>query len=337
MLVIGNLTQDDFCERLTEELTVLNDEPVDFFPIEENKFPDGEFKLRLTGGYLPDSNEFVEPDELIKRMRSGEKITFVSRGTASENWDPQGLFVRTLFSLGALKTYGAHQDNICAVLPYYFFSRQHEVYREGEAHSAKTVRKAIKDELAGMLITVSAHNFRNEGEMDNRVWNMDATDSVMAYAQTLPLGNERYIVTPDSGQYSGKLRFPLAEALEAGTIAFGKERNRATGEIDVDVRNLEGLEHPEDVDIFMYDDELSTGGTLREDIDRCIRHGIDPKRIHTLAVHNKNAFNKKYGKNGAELVTETGAGFSASDTIYSGFAKFSVVPQLAEYIKRRFW
>ncbi|MFH1420932.1 MAG: hypothetical protein ABIG30_03100, partial [Candidatus Aenigmatarchaeota archaeon] len=315
--------------------------PVDFFPIEEIRFPDGEYKLRLTDGFVGTDDKqkpmYKNPDNLVQRLRDGEKVLLVLRGKAGSEWDPEGVFVRTLFALEALHTYGSKQDDICVMYSYYPFSRQHETYRLGEVNSAKRVRKAIKDELSRMMITISAHNYRQEGEMDNRAWNMDATESVIEYLRDIPMGAERYVVTPDSGQYSGKLRFPLANALSAGTIAFGKERDVLRGDIDVDVRNLDGLKHPEDVDVILYDDELATGGTLRSDIDMCIAHGVRPERIHAVTIHNKDAFNAKHNKRAVELVTETGARFSASDTIESQHAAYSVVPQAARFVRKMFW
>jgi len=338
MIVVGSHANNVFCGKLAKELQKLNyrDESIDFFPYEMKVFHDSERKIRLTDGF-DDNTGFKDPDQLIYRIRRGEMVVSVFRGKSGENWNPDGLFVEALLTLGALRSYGADQRRLCAVFPYYIYSRQHDITVEGECHSAKIVRKAIKDGLAGIMITVSAHNYRHEGEMDNRVWNMDATESVIGFAPNLRLLPERYIVTPDSGQYSGKLRFPLANSLNAGTIAFGKERDVQSGEIDVEVRNLEGLKNPGEVSLLLYDDERSTGETMFDDIELCLEHGIKKENIHAIAIHDKNVVGEKYNKYADALIAETGVNFYSSDSIESPRTAFSVTPQLASYIKKRFW
>lgn len=344
MIIIGDETKDRFCEGLAEEISRINDsEKATFFPLEHVHHSDGESKPRLTDGKWEDTGclylkeEFRDPSELKYRVRHGEKIVSVSRGRSGEGWDPNEIFVDAVLVAGAIRE-TCPDANICTVLPYHPYSRQHDQFRPGEPISAKYVTQILKwdKNFGNMVITVSAHQKRQEGQIDNRVWNMDATESAIEYAKTLELLDERYLVTLDSGQYSGRLRFPFAEALHAGTIALGKERSRVREIVAVDVRKLEDLEDPENTTLLLYDDEISTGGTGYKDIQMCIEHGIKPENIKFIAIHNKNCYNREFGKRAVELIEGTGAYVAASDTIESPISRFTVVPQLANYIMKRF-
>ncbi len=344
MLVVGRESGDRFCERLAEDLKKLNNgEPADFFPVEHKHFPDGETLIKLTDGVKSDipnperESLYKDPAELTERARKGEPVVVVSRGVAGEEWDPLDIFVDAVFMAGALRE-RCSDAQICTVLPYYIFSRQHDEFRPGQPISAKYITQILKDreKFGNMVITVSAHQKRDEGQVDNRVWNMDATESAIAYAKTLPFLEEKYLVTPDSGQYSGKLRFPFAEEIRAGTIALGKERDRVTELVSVDARTLGRLSDPGNTTLLFYDDELSTGGTLYEHLQMCFEYGIKPENIYVIVVHNKNAMNNDHKRRGVELIQSTDIHVAASDTIESPISCYSVVPQLARYIKKRF-
>lgn len=338
MIIVGDETKDKFCERLAKEISKLNgSEEADFFPLEHTHYSDKESKPRLTDGRIAPQEMFKDPQDLIHRIRHGEKVVSVSRGKSGEDWDPNGVFVDAIFVAGAIRD-ECPDANICAVLPYHPYSRQHDQSLPGEPISAKYVTQILKwdKNFANMVITVSAHQKRSEGQIDNRVWNMDGTESAIEHARELELLKERYLVTPDSGQYSGKLRFPFAEALDAGTIALGKERSRVKEIVTVDERKLDDLKDPENTTLLLYDDEMSTGDTGYNQINMCIGYGIKPENIKFIAIHNKDCLNKEFDKRAVELIEGIGAYFAASDTIESPASKFTVVPQLAKYIMKRF-
>lgn len=338
MIILGRESEDNFCTRLANELGKFNDdESIDFFPLEHIHHPDNESKPRITDG--PDElGKYKDPDGIVQRARAREKVVLVSRGKSGEDWNPADIFIDAIFTAGALRD-NVPDAKICVVLPYYVYSRQHDQFRAGEPISAKYVGQILKDRerFGDMVISVSAHQKRTEGEIDNRIWNMDATPSVIDFVQRLELLDKRYIVTPDSGQYSGKLRFPLAESLNAGTIAFGKERDRTKGEVNVDTRHLGALENKDEISLLLYDDELNTGDTVYKDIIRCVDDGIQPENIHVVVVHAKDSIHSDYNKRAIDLIQETGANIYASDTIESPISEYSIVPQLAKCIKKRFW
>ncbi|MBL7206610.1 MAG: ribose-phosphate pyrophosphokinase-like domain-containing protein [Candidatus Aenigmarchaeota archaeon] len=363
MIIIGRkLNEDDvFCEELTEKLTRLNSEDADFFPVEHRHHPDSETLPRLTDGFRPadgieniktiseaerqklgpDEKSLYEPPKsLIRRIRSGEKAIVVSRSVSGEHWDPTDIFMDTLFLTGEIRD-RCRKADMCVVWPYYPYSRQHDRYRTGEPHSAKYVRKVITDNtrFADMLITVSAHNYRTTGEMDGNCWNMDATPSVTRYLECVDFLPDRYLVTCDSGQSQGELRFPIAEAINAGTIALRKERDRLSGEVSARTKVMEDIPEGQrgNVSLIYYDDEIATGGTLVEHIKRVLDLGFNPENIHVVAVAAKNNYNTKLGNYGCSCIEDLGVRIAASDSIESTYAKFSIIPELAGYVHDTFW
>lgn len=363
MLVIGKESEDYFCENLAKVLTDLNgDESADFYPIEHRHHPDGETLPRLTDGkknndeierlkklesespgefkkLSPDErSHYIGPSNLKKRVRGGEKALIVMRGYTGPGWQPNDIFLDSLFLAGELRD-RCRKGEICVVWPYYPYSRQHGRYREGEPHSAKYVRKVITENgrFADMLITVSAHNHRTTGEMDGNCWNLDATPAVIKYLEKTQFMPDRYLVTCDSGQALGELRFPIAKAINASTVALRKERDRLSGDIKAQTKVMEDIENPEQASLLYYDDELDTGGTLYKNMKQVIEMGFIADNMHAVVVAAKNSYNTKLGKCGCECLKGLGVKLSASDTILSPYTQFSVVPELAEYIHETFW
>lgn len=297
MIVLG---KDGFSEMLAEELRA------EFVRIESKLFPDGESYLRIT-----------EP-ERVRR----EKVVLVVRGESSK-LDQNRILIECFLLLGKLKELGAKK--ICLLLPYIPYARQDKEFLKGEIVSIKTIRNLLK-EKCDLLVNVNSHDFRKEGWIDKKTYNMDAMASVGRFLQSKGL-KDPIVISPDTGmdENAGK----LAKLIGGNSISFRKERDRRTGEIRTSgkIPNLRGQE------AIIYDDIISTGSTVLNVLKLVKKTGAS--KIICVAIHVISVINKKYGKDSISLIKDE-CELCSTDTIESEVSKISVIPELAKTLLKIF-
>jgi ribose-phosphate pyrophosphokinase len=298
MIVLG---KDEFSEKLAEELRSK------FVKLDYKLFPDKESYLRIT-----------EPN-----IMKGEDVVFVCRGK-TPGFSSDKLLTESLIMTEKLKELGVKR--ICLVLPYMPYARQDKEFLKGEAVSLRSLRNLLK-ERTDMIINVAAHDHREEGWIEDKIYNIDPTDSVYEFFKDKKF-KDLVVIAPD--MTADKNVEKLAELLDARFVAVNKERDKVTGETrteDVDF-DFGGKE------VMIYDDIISTGGTILGAIHSVKMH--TPRKIVVVAIHTIISLNEKFKGTSLDLIKETGAELYSSDTIDSPVSKISIVPQLAKTIGEKF-
>ncbi len=298
MIVLG---RDDFSRAVARE------GGWEFVRLETKTFPDGESYFRIT-----------EPE----RLRN-EKVVLAVRGR-TPGLQQDKLVTESVIVLDRVREAGA--GKICLFVPYLPYARQDREFLPGEAVSAKSVRNLLS-ERCDLLLSVSSHDFRKEGWIGEKMYNIDGTDSAIDFLREREL-KDPIVIAPDMTAKDNVER--LAKAIGGNTFAIKKERDRKTGEIKTfaKIPNLSGQE------LVIFDDVSSSGGTLY----KAIQMGKKAKasKIFSVVIHALSVHNEKFGKNSIDLIRGECDEYSSSDTIESPVTKFSVVKQTARFLKESF-
>jgi ribose-phosphate pyrophosphokinase len=297
MIVLG---RDGFSERLAKETGS------EFVRIESKIFPDGESYFRVS-----------EPEKV-----SGEKAILVVRGESSK-LDQNRILTESILLLDKLKEIKAKK--ICLVLPYIPYARQDKEFLKGETVSIKTIRNLLK-EKCDLLVNVTSHDFRKEGWIDRKTYNLDATGSIAEFLKKKKL-KDPIVIAPDIGVSESVEK--LAKQIGGNSIGFEKERDRKTGKIRISgkIPNLRGQE------LVIYDDMVSTGGTIYNILK--LAKKTEAGKIICVSVHVISVLNEKFRKNSIDLIRDE-CEFLATDTIDSEVSRVSVIPQLARTLLKIF-
>ncbi len=238
--------------------------------------------------------------------------------------DQDKMVLESMLVLDKLKELGAKK--ICLFLPYMPYARQDKEFVKGEVVSVKSLRRNLK-EKCDLLVNVTSHDFRKEGWLDKKTYNIDATDSVIDFLKTKNF-KDPIVIAPDMMSKVDVEK--IAKAIKGNTFAIRKERDRKTGEIKTfaKIPNLSGQE------LIIFDDVASSGGTLY----KAIQMGKKAKasKIICIVIHVLSVHNKKIDRNSIEMIKEECDEYYSSDTISSSITKFSVIKQSAEFLKKNF-
>ncbi len=296
MIVAGS---DEFAKGIAKQLGV------GYLPFETRVFPNFEINPRLL---------------LNGKSVAGEKVLLVVRTGSQQEHKPNRLFLETLLLTRKLFSLGAE---VIVVWPWFAYSLQDKVFRDGEPLSAKYVLDALVDAGAKAFFTVSAHMDREEGRMSyySRIpcYTMSGFKAIAQYLK----GKVKNPIVLGPDFTSGYSATEVQAVLGGESLAIHKVRDRDTGETKVEEQSLSGVSGR---DVVIVDDIANTGGTLAKAIKLCKESGA--KKVMSCVVHPVLA------KNCLERVSAEGE-FIATDTIRSPISKVTVVPVLAEFIRTR--
>lgn len=296
MIVVG---KDEFSEALAGELGLGH------IPFETRVFANFEVNPRIMLG---------------GKDLSGEKVLLVVRTKSQQEHGPNEMFIETLLLVRSLKELGAEP---IVVWPWFIYSLQDKVFREGEPLSAKYLLDSLRDAGAIGFFTVSAHMDRTEGKMDYYkaipCYTMSGFKVIAEYLR----GEVKnpVVIGPDfTSDYSAK---EVQAILGGDSASIHKSRDRDTGETKIEKHDLANLDGR---DVVIVDDMANTGGTLAKAIKLCKENGAT--NVISCVVHPVLA------KNCLERVSAEGE-FLGTNTVDSPISKIDVVPAFAEFIRTR--
>lgn len=298
MIVVGS---DSFAEKIAEKMACK------FVKLETKIFPDGECYLRIS-----------EKDKI-----KGQNVIAVLRDkTPGHNQDR--LLTKTLLVIHKLKELGAKKVGL--FLPYMPYARQDKEFLPGEIVSVKILRK-ILEEKCDLIVSVTNHDKREEGWIDKKFYNIDATDSAIKFLLSKNFRNP-IIAAPD--MTSKKNVEKIAKSLKGSVLTVKKERDYKTGEIKSygKIPDLKGRT------LIIFDDIVSTGNTMLKAIK--MAKEATPEKIICVVIHALDVWNSQVNSTSIKAIKEICDEFYASDTIENPVESFSVIDQAIEFFKKKF-
>jgi ribose-phosphate pyrophosphokinase len=220
-------------------------------------------------------------------------------------------FVQLLLLLDACK-----ESEITLVLPYMGYARQDKQFKKGEPVSARAVARALAT-IVEQVITVQVHAPAVLVHFGLPASNLSPAPAIAEAISGRGYANP-LILAPDDGAAGFAAAIARAGSWEHDHL----EKTRISGEeVRIEVKSLE-VEHRT---VVLVDDIISTGGTLAAAARMLHTQGAES--VHAICVHGVFT--------GGAYGFLKNAGIQdllASDTIESGYSRFSVARPIAEAI-----
>jgi len=261
-------------------------------PVNLKTFPDGEYCLRFEGDL------------------AGEEVVVVQTTGPPQDTN----IMQLLLMLDTAKDLGAKK--VTAVVPYLAFARQDKRFLQGEVVSAETLVKLIEACGTDRFITVNIHAKNTLKRFSVPTENLSAITLLAEQFKSQGLDGA-FSLSPDKGAI--KLAEEADKVLGGGCGWLRKERDRYTGEIQVEEKSL----NVEGRDVIVFDDIISTGGTIARAVKMLKTQGA--RRVYAACVHPLliGEAKKKITESGAEEIVGT-------DSIPSSVRTVSLAPLIAE-------
>lgn len=224
----------------------------------------------------------------------------------------------------------ASADTITVVLPYYGYARQERKGAPREPITAKLIANLLTTAGADRIVAMDLHADAIQGFFDIPVDHLTAVGVIGDYLaeQGMTGRDDIVVVSPDEGRVktvrkiAGRLRAPLAVGYKTHPEHGVSEITGLAG----DVRNKTCI---------VYDDMISTGGSINEIINALLKNGARPE-ITVACTHPVLA-----GAAPARLSREEVRELIVTDTIAlteerrpARTTVLSVAPLFAEAIQR---
>ncbi|HOJ21257.1 MAG TPA: ribose-phosphate pyrophosphokinase [Armatimonadota bacterium] len=167
--------------------------------------------------------------------------------------------VELLILIDALRS--ASASRITAVLPYYPYVRSDKKDQPRISITAKLMAQLLRAAGAGRVLTMTLHSPQIQGFFDIPVDHLQSTPVLCSYYAQLPVIRECVAVAPDAG--SAKRAGSFAQRLDI-PLAFVDKRR--LGNTD-DVASRAVVGDVRDKHVIIFDDEISTAGSLMGAVD----------------------------------------------------------------------
>ena len=266
--------------------------------VEFKRFPDGESYLRFD-------------DDL-----EGEDVVIVQTTGPPQNENLIQLFLMA----DNAKDLGAR--TITAVIPYFAYARQDKRFRPGEVFSLKTVMRLLEACGVDRIITVNSHNPEILRTFRIPVEDLSAVGLIAEHFK-----NQGF-----DGAFSlslGKKALDMAKqassVLRGGYGCVQTQRDWLTGRVMIERKPLP----VKDRDVVIFDDIISSGGTMVEAVKWVGGQGA--RRVYAACVHPllRGDAEERILKSGAE-------GIVGTDCVPSSVSVVSVAPLIARALARGF-
>lgn len=291
MIVIPGPASKELGEKIAAELGAFS------HPVENKVFPDGEQYVRFTAPL------------------KGETVVIVQTTSPPQDSKLIQLYMMT----STAKELGARR--IICVVPYLAYARQDKRFLDGEVVSLDIVLRLLESSGADDLIVVDAHSAESLQRIRSRVeiWNLSAIPILARHLREQGYGGA-YSLGPDRGALH--LAESAANELSGGFGFFEKQRDRKTGEIEMQVRDL----NVRGRDAVVFDDIISSGGTMALAVSWLKRLGA--RRVAAACTH------ALFIGDAEKRILGAGAGLIvAADTVQTKFSEVSVSKLIADHLR----
>ena len=229
---------------------------------EERAFEDGEHKIR----------------PLVEVGRQDVFVIHSLYGDAEQS--PNDKLCRLLFFIGALKDAGAAL--VTAVTPYLCYARKDRRTQPRDPITTKYVARLFEACGADAIITFDVHNLAAfENAFRCSATNLEAIPLFVEHFAGLLRGEQVAVVSPDIGgaKRAEQFRRALAAELHEEPTAAFVEKRRSGGVVSGEMLVGDVCDRA----VVIFDDLISTGGTLQRAARRCREAGAT--RIFAAATH----------------------------------------------------
>lgn len=290
MIVVPGPASYNLSNKIAENLNA------SIVPVNLKNFPDGEYNLRFDG-----------------ELKDAEIIVVQSTGPPQD-----ANILQLLMMIDAAKDLGAKK--ITAVVPYMAFARQDKRFLPGETVSVATVVKLVEACGADRFITVNIHSKEILKRFTIPTENLSAISMLAEHFKNRGLDGA-FSLSPDKGAIG--LAEEANQVLGGGCGWLSKERDRFTGEIQMEEKSFD----VEDIDVIVFDDIISTGGTIAKALKILKNQGA--RKVYVACVHPLliGEAEKKIIQSGAEEIVGT-------DSVPNSVRKVSLAPIIAEALSR---
>jgi ribose-phosphate pyrophosphokinase len=257
MKLFGLGRTGEFTRRLAEHLGMA------VASHEEREFEDGEFKIR--------------PLESVR----GEHVVVCQSLAADRRMGSADKLVRLLVFCGAVKDAGA--DRLTAVVPYLAYWRKDRRTQPRDPVTTSYVARLVEAVDVDTVVTIDAHNIATfENAFRCRKEHLEAAPKFAEhFAQRLADEGRIVVLSPDAGGeqrarvFAGLLAERGAQRVELAFMEKHRSGGRVSGELFagdvVDAR------------VIIYDDMISTGGTVARAVRAAATRGA--RTVHCAATH----------------------------------------------------
>ena len=230
-----------------------------------------------------------------------------------------------LITIDAAKRAAAKR--ITVVLPYFMYARTDKKDQPRVPITSKLIAKMIETAGADRVITCDLHNSAIQAFFEIGCDRLTGSYLLVDYFKEKKLKN-MVVVATDAG--SSKKAYKYSKLLNCPMVLIDKRR--ANNDDNAVAANIIG--DVKDKTALIFDDEISTGGTLVEAINICKKHGA--KEIYAGATHGIFAGDaiEKLDKSPVKEVVVTNTVPLDEKKKIKKIKTISIAPLFAEAIKR---
>lgn len=206
------------------------------------------------------------PDFQLEVPVRGREVFFIQSFSPTPRVDPY--LVELIWMLDIARS--ANANNIHAIIPYFSYARSDKKDAPRISIGARLVADLLKTAGATHVMTMTLHSPQVHGFFSVPTDPITSRPALRSYFKTHDL-SETIVISPDMGQAKSAARF--AHDLGDLPVAAGnKERIDAR---TVRINGLFGDQIKECKTALIYDDEISTGGTISKISQYLIERGIE--------------------------------------------------------------
>ena len=266
--------------------------------VEFRRFPDGESYLRF--------------DDNLE----GEDVVIVQTTGPPQNENLIQLFLMA----DNAKDLGAR--TVTAVIPYFAYARQDKRFRPGEVFSVKTVMRVFEACGVDRIITVNSHNPETLRTFRIPVEDLSAIGLIAEHFKNRGFDGAFSL---SLGKKASDIAKQASSVLGGGHRCVETQRDRLTGKVTIERKPLP----VKDRDVVIFDDIISSGGTMVEAVKWVVEQGA--RRVYAACVHPLLIGGAK------ERILKSGAeGIVGTDCVPSPMSVVSVAPLIAGALARGF-
>ena len=267
-------------------------------------------KVNLTYKIFPDGESYVK----VEGVEKEDLIMLVHSLSPPQD---RNLFV-LLQMLSVLNDIGTKE--IVLVVPYLAYARQDKMFLPGEAISSKVVSKVLNSFYFKKILVVEPHSKESISFFGEKAESVSATNSVLYFIKEV-LRKNYVVVAPDEGRLNRVIEISKLLGSDYGWLI--KSRDRYSGKVESKI----GKTISNTSEVLLFDDIVSTGGTISEAAKILKKEGI--KNIDLMCVHGL------FVGSAEERIREAGVrNIFCSDTVEGKFTSFSVSREIVEKLRK---